>query len=76
MYSVCLTVVAYTLTEDIAHDISTAYCRSSSGNGVNLLFGTICTTVVVSNIGISGTSLVMVGGFHTTLIGNKLKPLS
>ena len=58
-------VVTYTLTYDIDRGILTAYCRSSLLNGVNLLFGTICTTVVVSNIGVSGTSLMMVGGFQS-----------
>ena len=34
---------------DIDCSISTTYCRSSSGNSVNLLRRTICTTVVVSD---------------------------
>ena len=42
---------------DIERDVSTAYCRSSSGDRVDLLSRTICSTVVVS----SG----MVAGFRT-----------
>ena len=38
-------------------DVSTAYCRSSSGDRVDLLSRTICSTVVVSSW--------MVGGFRT-----------
>ena len=34
---------------DIDRDVSTAHCRSSSGNNVDLLIRTICTTVVVSD---------------------------
>ena len=33
----------------IDRDVSTAYCRSSSGDGVDSLSRTICTTVVVSD---------------------------
>ena len=42
------------------HNVSTTHCRSSSGNSVDLLSKTICTTVLV--IGVSQTSL-MVGEF-------------
>ena len=34
---------------DIDCNVSTALCRSSSGNSVDLLSWTICTTVVVSD---------------------------
>ena len=34
---------------DIDRDVSTAYCRSSSGNSVVLLSTTICTNMVVSD---------------------------
>ena len=34
---------------DIDRDVSTAHCRSSSGDNVDLLSRTICTTVVVSD---------------------------
>ena len=34
---------------DIDHHVSTAYCRCSSGDGVDLLSRTICTTMVVSD---------------------------
>ena len=34
---------------DVDHDVSTAHCRSSSGNSVVLLSTTICTNMVVSN---------------------------
>ena len=34
---------------NIDRDISTAHCRSSSGDNVDLLCRTICTTVVVSD---------------------------
>ena len=49
---------------DIDRDVSTAHCRSPSGDCFNLLSRTICNTVVVSwcLIGVSRTSL-MVGGF-------------
>ena len=35
---------------DIDHHVSTAYCRGSSGDGVDLLSRTICTTMVVSDL--------------------------
>ena len=34
---------------DIDRDVSTAHCSSSSGDSVDLLSRTICTTVVVSD---------------------------
>ena len=34
---------------DIDRDVSTAHCRSSSGDSVDLLSRTICTTMVVSD---------------------------
>ena len=34
---------------DIDHNVSIAYCRSSSGNSVVLLNTTICTNTVVSD---------------------------
>ena len=34
---------------DIDHDVSTAHCRSSTGDSVDLLSQTICTTMVVSD---------------------------
>ena len=34
---------------DIDRDVSTAHCRSSSGNSVVLLSTTICTNMVVSD---------------------------
>ena len=34
---------------DIDRDVSTAHCRSSSGNSAVLLSTTICTNMVVSN---------------------------
>ena len=34
---------------DIDRDVSTAHCRSSSGDSVDLLSRTICSTVVVSD---------------------------
>ena len=34
---------------DIDRDVSTANCRSSSGDSVDSLIRTICTTVVVSD---------------------------
>ena len=34
---------------DIDRDVSTAHCRSSSGDSVDLLSRTICTTVVVGD---------------------------
>ena len=37
------------LSLDIDRDVSTAHCRSSSGDSVDSLSRTICTTVVVSN---------------------------
>ena len=41
---------------DIDHDVSTAHCRSSSGNSVVLLSTTICTNMVVSNFSFSKAS--------------------
>ena len=38
---------------DIDRDVSTAHCRSSSGDIVDLLSRTICTTLVVSDWGIT-----------------------
>ena len=35
--------------KDIDRGVSTSYSRSSSGNGVDLLSRTICTTLVVKN---------------------------
>ena len=35
---------------DIDSHFSTAYCRGSSGDGVDLLSRTICTTMVVSDL--------------------------
>ena len=37
------------LTIDIDHDNLTTHCRSSSGDSVNVLSRTVCTTVVVSD---------------------------
>ena len=42
---------------DIERDVSTAYCRSSSGDRVDLLSRTICSTLVVTSR--------MVAGFRT-----------
>ena len=44
-FIVCLMIVTYYI--DIDCEVSTTYCRSSSGDSVNLLSRTICTTVVV-----------------------------
>ena len=44
---------------DIDRDVSTAHCRSSSGNSVDLLSRTICTTVVVIDCSL------IVGGFRS-----------
>ena len=46
---------------DIDRDVLTAHCRSSSGDSVDLLSRTICTTVLLV-IGVSHSSLI-VGGF-------------
>ena len=49
----CIKGLVYHLSHDchfdIDHDVSTAHCRSSSGDSVGLLSQTICTTVVVSD---------------------------
>ena len=42
---------------DIDRDVSTAHCRSSSGDGVDLLSRTIFTTVVVSDWCITNLAL-------------------
>ena len=34
---------------DIGHHVSKSYCRCSSGDGVDLLSRTICTTMVVGD---------------------------
>ena len=46
---------------DIDRDVSTAHCRSSSGDIVDLLSRTICTTLVLSD----WVSRTMVGGFRS-----------
>jgi len=49
----CIKGLVYRLSHDcnfdIDRDVSTAHCRSSSGDGVDLLSWTIFTTVVVSD---------------------------
>ena len=40
-------IVCFTIVTDIDWDVLTAYCRSSSGDSVDLLRRTICTSVVV-----------------------------
>ena len=42
-------IVCLTCHSDIDHDVSTASCRSLLGYSVDLLGGTISTTVVVSD---------------------------
>ena len=42
---VCLVIVTYYVGIDCK--VSIAYCRSSSGDSVNLLSRTICTSMVV-----------------------------
>ena len=42
-------IVSHDCHFDIDRDISTAHCRSSSGDSVNVLSRTVCTTVVVSD---------------------------
>ena len=42
---VCLVIVTYCVGIDC--EVSIAYCRSSSGDSVNLLSRTICTSMVV-----------------------------
>ena len=47
----------YRLSHD-SRDVSTAHCSSSSGDSVDLLSRTICTTVVVSD-------WCIIGGFRS-----------
>ena len=56
----CIKGLVLSFVFDIDRNISTAHCRSSSGNSVDLLSRTICTTWLLVT-GLSQTSLV-VGG--------------
>ena len=47
---------------DIDHDLSTAYCRSSSGNSVVLLSTIICTNMVVSDFVLQSIVGIIRGG--------------
>ena len=47
---------------DIDRDVSTAYCRSSSGNSVVLLSTTICTNMVVSDFVLQSIVGIIRGG--------------
>ena len=59
----CIKGLVLSFVFDIDRNISTAHCRSSSGNSVDLLSRTICTTwLLVTDL--SQTSLV-VGGFRS-----------
>ena len=60
----CIKGLVYHLSHDchfdIDYDVSTAHCRSSSGDSVGLLSQTICTTVVVSDWCITSESILQV----------------
>ena len=45
----CLYRLSHDCHFDIDRDVSTAHCRSSPGDSVDILSRTICSTVVVSN---------------------------
>ena len=47
---------------DIDRDVSTAHCRSSSGNSVVLLSTTICTNMVVSDFVLQSIVGIIRGG--------------
>ena len=49
VYKGFIFIACLTIGTDIDRDVSTGHCRSSSGDGVDLLSRTICTTVVVSD---------------------------
>ena len=52
----CIKGLVLSFVFDIDRNISTAHCRSSSGNSVDLLSRTICTTVVVSDWSITNVA--------------------
>ena len=57
-------IVCLTCHSDIDHDVSIASCRSLLGYSVDLLGGTISTTVVFSDWSITNLAQVGSGGFR------------